>query len=329
MRIPAILITGANGEIGQGLINKLNKSNSLDIITLDLNKIKKIHSPLIIEKISGNILDLEIYKKINQKYKIKQIYHLAALLSSDSEKNPFKAHDVNVNGTINLLKFALQQSKIQKSAVKFFFPSTIAVYGFKNLNEKNNAGKIHENQYLNPNTIYGCNKLYCENLGKYFSMISEFKSIDFRCIRFPGIISSQTQPTGGTSDYIPAMLHACANNKPYNCFVGPDAQIPFMTMFDAISAILELMNINIKHLNQSIYNVKAFSPTAEEFRKKMIEIFPSSNILYSIDRKKNNMVNSWPKDINDNAAKKDWGWNPIHDLDRALSDYLIPELNKK
>ena len=335
MRKPAILITGANGEIGHGLITALNKGNTVNIITLDLNQLDSSISGLASEELKGNILDEDLIDQLNVEYEISTIYQLAALLSTRAEFSPRYAHDVNVGGTLNLLNLALEQGRSQGKPVQFFFPSSIAVYGLKNRAEKQAVGCIPEDRFLNPVTMYGCNKLYCEHLGTYYSQHYQRLGaeqhhcyIDFRSIRFPGIISSKTIPTGGTSDYLPEMLHAAAKGEIYKCFVREDSQIPFMTMPDAVQAIQDIMTTPMDNLNQTVYNIRAFSPTVEEFRKKIIEVFPQAKIEYDINEKRQNMVDSWPTDTDDSAARSDWNWNPQHDLETGMKEYLIPEMKK-
>ena len=256
MRKLATLITGANGEMGHGLITTLQEKNYRNIVAMDLNQPDDTISSYCSEEIIGNILDVDLIDQLNGEYEFETIYHLAALLSTRAEFSPRSAHDVNVGGTMNLLNLALEQGRSQGKQIKFFFPSSIAVYGLKNLEEKKLAGAIKENSYRNPSTMYGCNKLYCEHLGSYYSNhyqrlgAEKYQSyIDFRSIRFPGIISSKTIPTAGTSDYIPEMLHAAAQGKPYSCFVREDTQLPFMTMPDAIGAIIQIMSVPRRNLN--------------------------------------------------------------------------------
>ena len=156
MRKSAILITGATGEIGRELIKSL-PNDDLKIVTLDLNPFNNTIPRPIYEEIIGSILDIEIINQLNMKYDIKIIYHLAAILSTKADDNPQLAHNVNVEGTLNLLNLALKQAKEKGETIKFFFPSSIAVYGLNDLKQKQLAGSITENNYLNPTTIYGCN----------------------------------------------------------------------------------------------------------------------------------------------------------------------------
>ena len=333
MRKSAILITGANGEMGHGLIAALHQKNNINIVALDLNPLDDTISALANEELIGNILDQGLIEQLNGEYEFDTIYHLAALLSTRAEFSPRAAHDVNVGGTLNLLNLAIEQGRSQGNAVKFFFPSSIAVYGFSGLDEKNAAGAIKEDSHRNPTTMYGCNKLYCEHLGNYYTnnyqrlgAEKHQRYIDFRSIRFPGIISSKTIPTGGTSDYIPEMLHAAAKGVSYKCFVREDTQIPFMTMPDAICAITTLMDSPEANISRTVYNIRSFAPTAEEFRKKVLEYYPEAKIDYEISEKRQKMVDSWPADTDDSMAKNDWNWIPVHELDSGMKDYLVPDL---
>ena len=183
--------------------------------------------------------------------------------------------------------------------------------------------------------MYGCNKLYCENLGHYYSRFyrqlsseSDICSIDFRALRFPGLISAQTIPTGGTSDYGPEMLHHAAQNKPYSCFVREDARLPFMVMPDAIKALITLEAADPTRLSQFVYNVTSFSPTADEFYRIVKHYFPKAEIIFEPDRKRQNIVDSWPGDIDDNPARNDWQWAPDYAQERAFEEYLVPAVKQ-
>ena len=335
MRRSIILITGANGEIGHGLISALHDQNRDNIVALDLQPMDPAITPYIKEGIVGNILDKNLLEQLNAEYEISTIYHLAALLSTRAEFSPQTAHEVNVGGTINFLRLAVDQANSRGKAVKFFFPSSIAVYGLPSLEVKAKAGTLTEEEFLNPITMYGCNKLYCEKLGLYYAyhyrrLTADFRPgmIDFRGIRYPGIISAQTIPSGGTSDYAPEMLHAAIKGDAYNCFVRPDTQIPFMTMPDAIKSALDLMTTPKENLNRLVYNVAAFSPSAEVLQKKIEAAFPNAEIGTKVSIKRQEIVDSWPADINDCAARRDWGWQPKHDFDRAFDEYLIPKIKE-
>ena len=336
MREKITLITGANGEIGQELIKKISKNKKIKLVALDLHPIENNISDLLYEKIIGNILDNNLLEQIGSTYEITEIYHLAALLSTRSEFSPHMAHEVNVTGTLNMLSLAVEQAKSQGQLVKFFFPSSIAVYGLNNEQTKIKAGAIKETEYCNPTTMYGCNKLYCEKLGIYYSnhyhqLSEDFKNdlIDFRSIRFSGLISTLTEPQGGTSDYIPQMLHAAARREKYNCFVHKNTRMPFMIMPDAIDAIILLMNSDKNNIHSQIYHLSTFNPTPEEFYNLLRKYFPDFKISYDINIKRQEMVDSWPMDLNCQISNQEWDWSPGYNLNTAFSDYLIPEIKKQ
>ena len=183
--------------------------------------------------------------------------------------------------------------------------------------------------------MYGCNKLYCEHLGRYYarhykqlSAVPLAGHVDFRCIRFPGLISAVTLPSGGTSDYAPEMLHAAAEGKPYACFVRPDTRIPFMAMPDAVDALVRLAAAPRDRLTRTVYNIGALNPSAEEIRKIVLEAFPKAEVTTKVDAKRQGIVDSWPEDVDDTAAHRDWGFCPRYGLESAFRDYLIPTISR-
>tara|TARA_B100000212_G_scaffold77699_1_gene55140 strand:+ start:1797 stop:2765 length:969 start_codon:yes stop_codon:yes gene_type:complete len=320
IRKSSILITGAGGEVGSQLIDYFAHQYNTNIVTLDLHPIK---SDKVSDQITGNILDQSLLEQINLEFEITEIYHLAAILSTRAELSPKSAHDVNVNGSINLLELALKQSRSQNKPVKFFFPSSIAVYGVEE-----RIDSCSENEYLNPITVYGANKLYIEKLGLYYSsnyeQLSENKTfIDFRSLRFPGLISSTTIPSGGTSDFIPEMWHNIKNKGHYECFVNEDSRLPFMAMPDAIKSIIDLMKQEQGTIKSRIYNVTSFNPTALEFFNSAKSIYPNAKLSYNINKVRQKIVDSWPDNINDSLATKEWGWKPNYNLNDTIQNYLV------
>ena len=336
MRNEVVLITGANGEIGHGLITELGAEKRARILALDLKPLDECLEPYCDRFIQGDILDKMLLGRLMAEYEITTIYHLASILSTKAEYNPETAHEINVEGTLNLLRLGVEISQWQGFPVKFIYPSSIAVYGLPDLDTKINAGKIRENQWRQPITMYGCNKIYCEHLGRYYSKYYRQlakdptrNTIDFRCIRFPGLISADTTPTGGTSDYGPEMLHSAAKGEPYDCFVRPDTQIPFMAMPDAIKALLGLEKAEHSRLTQLSYNVTSFSPTAEEIEKMVKIAFPEAVIRYKVHDSRQAIVDSWPSDVDDSPARNDWGWSPEFDADKSFNEYLVPAIRAR
>jgi nucleoside-diphosphate-sugar epimerase len=336
IRTPATLITGANGEMGHGLIEQLATEGSHNIIAMDVRPIDESLRPKCSMTVVGDILDGRLLDRLQSEFEIHSIFHLAALLSTRAEFTPEAAHKVNVEGTMLLLKLAIEQSHWHGTPVKFLFPSSIAVYGFPSVAAKKQAGKVREEEANAPITMYGCNKLYCEHLGRYYAHHyrqladdAEKGGVDFRSIRFPGLISAVTVPSGGTSDYAPEMLHAAAQKKPYACFVREDVRIPFMAMPDAITSLLKLQTAPRSALTRSVYNIGAFNPSAGEIRNIVLKVFPSAEVSFKPDDKRQAIVDSWPEDVDDSAARKDWAHDPAYTLSRAFTDYLIPGIKQR
>jgi nucleoside-diphosphate-sugar epimerase len=336
MRKPAVLVTGAGGEIGHGLVARLADDESHAIVTIDVNPLDPALAALVTREFTGSILDRALLDRILAEYQVDRVFHLAALLSTRAEFTPVAAHEVNVEGTLNLLEFAQRQAESHGRPVVFVYPSSIAVYGLPDAEAKARAGRVLEHEWLQPTTMYGCNKLYCEHLGRYY--MRHYKQlaaqpasgrVDFRAVRFPGLISADTVPSGGTSDYAPEMIHAAARGEPYACFVRPDTRIPFMAMPDAIAALLTLAAAPRDRLRLAAYNLSAFNPSAEEIRRLVCEFFPRAEITYDVDRRRQGILDTWPEDVDTSAARRDWGFAPRYDLLRAFRDYLVPAVRRR
>lgn len=336
MRKEVVLITGANGEIGHGLIAHLGEQKNISIVAMDVQPLDECLRASCERFIQGDILDSMLLGRLVAEYEIRSIFHLASILSTKAEYNPETAHKVNVEGTLNLLRLAVEQSSWQGRPVKFIYPSSIAAYGMPSLEVKASAGKVKEDDFLKPTTMYGCNKLYCEHLGRYFTnnyrqlAIDQGQArVDFRCLRFPGLISSVTVPTGGTSDYGPEMLHHAAQGIPYACFVRPDSRLPFMVMPDAIKSLLMLEAASKENLKQLVYNVTSYSPTAQEFLDRIKVAFPKAVVTFEPHLARQGIVDSWPGDVDDSAAARDWGWKPEYDFERSFGEYLVPSIKAR
>jgi len=335
MRKPVVLITGASGEIGHGLIERLAESGRA-IVTLDLAPLDPALAKKVQREVTGSILDHQALDRLLPEFEVDLIFHLAALLSTRSEFSPVMAHDVNVQGTLMLLEFAQREAESHGRPVMFLYPSSIAAYGLPTLDDKRRAGRVREDEWTMPTTMYGCNKLYCEQLGRYYAHHYKRLSadpisgrVDFRSVRFPGLISAVTVPSGGTSDYAPEMIHAAARGEPYACFVRPDTRIPFMAMPDGVEALLALARAPRERLTRTAYNLGAFAPTAEAVRDEVLRAFPDAAITFKVDEKRQGIVDSWPEDVDDSAARHDWGFAPTYDFQRAFRDYLIPTIRER
>jgi len=334
MRKKVVLITGANGEVGHGLIRQMNAmEDAPQILVLDVRGLDEPIQGLVDTAIVGDILDTSLLDMLMSEYEIDTVYHLAALLSTHSEFRPESAHRVNVQGTINLLQLAIEQARWRNQAVKFIFPSSVAAYGMPDLATKATVPPVKEDEFTNPTTMYGCNKLYCEHLGRYYTshyrqlaVTRDEYGVDFRCVRFPGLISATTLPAGGTSDYAPEMLHAAAKGEPYASFVRPDTAMPFMAMPDAIRALLNLADAPRENLTRAVYNVSSFSLSAEQIADRVKTAFPGAQITYEPSAGRQGIVDSWPADMDDSTARRDWGWQPEYGVEAAFNDYLIPTI---
>jgi len=333
MSVKSVLVTGACGEIGQALVQGLAQRD-VHIVTADLAPLPETIKSLSAEHIQGDLVNRV---KVFYDYNFDMIFHLAASLSSKAEVATEEAHRINVEGTMQLLMLADYKSEKLKKSVKFLFPSSIAVYGFPDRASKHAAGNVKENEWNTPHTMYGCNKLYCEKLGVYYSHFCGQRHldpdppamVDFRAIRFPGLVSAFTVPSGGTSDYGPEMLHAAAQGKPYACFVDTDTRISFMAMPDAIRSLLMLTDAPRRNLTSQVYNIAAFSLTAGEFRQRALKAYPGARITFAPNPRRQGIVDSWPEDVDDSLARKDWGWKPDYDVDRFFEAYFLPEMRKR
>jgi nucleoside-diphosphate-sugar epimerase len=335
MRTPSVLVTGANGEIGHGLMTRLSGMGR-PIVTIDIEPLEPELARLVRREFTGSITDVGLLERVLAEFEVDLVFHLAALLSTRAEFTPVSAHEVNVEGTLNLLEFAHHEGESHGRPVIFLYPSSIAVYGLPDLETKMRAKRVREDEWNTPTTMYGCNKLYCEHLGRYYArhykQLAAEKTagrVDFRCVRFPGLISGVTMPAGGTSDYAPEMIHAAARGEPYSCFVRKDTRIPFMTMPDAVEALLKLASVPRERLTRTAYNLAAFSPTADEICQVVTKAFSRASVSWDTDAKRQRIVDSWPAEVDDSAARRDWGFAPRYNFARAFDEYLIPTIRQR
>jgi nucleoside-diphosphate-sugar epimerase len=335
-RKPVVLVTGASGEMGHTLIRRLAEAGVLDVLAVDVRPLDGEIARCCAATRVGDILDRHLLDRLMSEFEISVVFHLAALLSTRGEFVPETAHEVNVHGTLNVLRLAVEEARSLDHPVTFLFPSSVAVYGLPTLAAKRTAGRVAEDQWLMPITMYGCNKLYCEHLGRYFARHyrqlargDERGGVDFRAIRFPGLISAFTVPSGGTSDYAPEMIHAAAQGRPYACFVREDTRIPLMAMPDAIEALLALMHAPAGSLTTLVYNVSAFNPSAAELAALVRRAFPAEQIAFEPDPRRQAIVDSWPEDVDDARARRDWQFRPAYDLDRTFDEYVLPNVRRR
>ena len=300
-----VLITGALGQLGSSLQKVLHQKGDF-VIATDIRYAKK-RTECKFEKL--DVLSYNELYKIVKKYEINVIYHLVAILSAKGEENPFHSWKINMETFQNIIDVSIK-CKIKK----IFWPSSIAVFG-----EDSNLNLVPQNAYLNPTTIYGVSKLAGEKLMNYY--YHKYK-LDIRSLRFPGIISMETKPGGGVTDYIIEMLHASKKGKDYNCFLNKDKRLPMIYMEDAITAIILIMSVERCKLSiSSSYNILGFTATPEEFYLAIKSNGYNIGITYKADYRQK-IANTWPGDLDDSQARKDWGWNPKFGLEKTIKSAL-------
>ena len=297
-----ILITGALGQLGQEFIKFFNKNNTYVLAT-------DIRSPLKDLSCDFEIADAMDEKRIDyliKKNNINVVYHLVAVLSANGEKNPFMAWEINMKSFQNIISLS-----INNGIKKIFWPSSIAVFG-----TKSNLSFAAQDSILNPETIYGISKLAGERLINYYNKKFD---LDIRSLRYPGIISFNTKPGGGTTDYIIEMIQALKNGKDYTCFLNKNTELPMLYIDDAVKGTIEYMSVNKQNLNiKDSYNITGFSITPEKLEKKLIELGCSAKVIYKSDFRQD-IADTWPKKIDDSSAKNDWNWKFKYGLKETLS----------
>ena len=300
-----VLITGALGQLGSSLQKVLHQKGDF-VIATDIRYAKK-RTECKFEKL--DVLSYNELYKIVKKYEINVIYHLVAILSAKGEENPFHSWKINMETFQNIIDVSIK-CKIKK----IFWPSSIAVFG-----KDSNLKFVPQNACMNPTTIYGVSKLAGEKLMNYY--YHKYK-LDIRSLRFPGIISMETKPGGGVTDYIIEMLHASKKGKDYNCFLNKDKRLPMIYMEDAITAIILIMSVERCKLSiSSSYNILGFTTTPEEFYLAIKSNGYNIGITYKADYRQK-IANTWPEDLDDSQARKDWGWNPKFGLEKTIKSAL-------
>lgn len=308
MRTEKILVIGSEGQIGSVLSHSLREVYGIpNVITSDLNNPR---SSVIgyFEKL--NVLDGNRLLEVVQKHKITQIYLLAALLSAKGEQNPRMTWDVNMNGLFNVLEVA-RQEKLNK----VYFPSSIAVFGGQTPKKATPQFTV-----LQPETMYGITKEVGEHLAQYY-----FKKfgLDVRSLRYPGLISYQSLPGGGTTDYAVDIFHKAVAGEPFECFLENDTQLPMMYMPDAIRATLELMNAPLEKISMHYgYNIRAMSFSPEELANEIKTHIPDFQITYKPDFRQK-IAESWVESMDDSYARNDWGWQEKYDMPAMVKDMIV------
>jgi nucleoside-diphosphate-sugar epimerase len=312
-----ILVTGALGQIGTELVSALGQRYGTGLVVAsDVGQpLVQAHSRL---DMNYEYLDCTHPQQIFEvvaRHDIKRIYHLAALLSAVAEKEPQLAWSINMGGLYNVLEAARQYR------CQVFFPSSIGAFG--PLTPRDRTPQVTVQR---PTTMYGVTKVAGELLCDYYS--SRF-SVDTRGLRLPGLISYVAPPGGGTTDYAVEIFYHALSFKHYNCFLGPTTRLDMMYMPDAIRAMIELMEADSGPLRyRNAYNLTAMSFTPEELAAEIRRHIPDFDLGYHVDRVRQSIADSWPRSLDDSAAKEDWGWAPRFDLATMTAD-MIARLTEK
>jgi len=303
-----ILVTGALGQLGTELVSALReKHGSENVVALDVR-------PTPDEKgnpsVQADILDRSGLSNIIEMWRIDEVYHLAAILSASGEANPVRCWDINMGGLLNVLELARRHS------LRVFNPSSIAVFG------PDVTDKAPQESPLHPTTMYGVTKVAGESMCEYYSSAH---GVDVRGLRYPGLISWKAPPGGGTTDYAVEIYREAFEKGRYECFVSEHTRLPMMYIDDAIRASLELMEAQASDLRRTAdYNLGAMSFSAGELAASIAERIEGFSISYAPDERQA-YADSWPHDVDDAAARKDWGWMPVFDLE-ATTDAMLSNL---
>jgi len=310
-----ILVTGAVGQIGTELVQALRAKYGRESVIAAGHTTK----PTNAFRSSGpfrylNVVDREQLARVVVEENVDMIFHMASILSAVGEMNPQLCYEVNMGGLYNVLEVARKHG-----LDKVISASSIAVFGA-------DAPRINtpNDTIMQPKTMYGITKVCGELLQDYY--FHKYK-VDTRSIRFPGIISSQAVPGGGTTDYSVEMYYAAVKNKPYTCFVREDTVLPMMYIPDAIKALIDLAMIDASRLKHRVFNVNSMSFSAGELAKSIGKIIPSFVCTYKPDYRQT-IADSWPTSLDDSAAREEWNWRPIFTLDKMTED-MIEKLRKK
>jgi nucleoside-diphosphate-sugar epimerase len=306
-----ILVIGANGQIGSELVDVLAAQHGADnVIAADISP-RSLYAASVYEVI--DVLNTERLAAVLEQYHVTQVYQLAALLSATGEQAPLKAWTLNMDGLLNILELARIRGEAGRP-LKVFWPSSIAAFG-----PNTPAQNTPQFTVMDPTTIYGVSKLAGERLCEYYF---QKYGVDVRSIRYPGIISYKSPPGGGTTDYAIAIFHAALRGESYSCFLEAETTLPMIYMPDAIRATISLMDAPAEQLTiRSSYNVAGLSFNPRQLALEIEQNLPTFAIHYAPDSRQA-IAASWPQSLDDEIARKDWGWKAQIDIQHLVKDML-------
>jgi nucleoside-diphosphate-sugar epimerase len=305
-----ILVTGASGQIGVELTQALrDKYGAAYVVAAGHNRQRANELTQADPYCNLDVRDASALNKIVEDYQCDTIFHLAALLSTVAETLPLEAWDINMNGLINVLEIA----KTHRCAV--FFPSSIGAFG-----PETPSFDTPQDTLQRPKTLYGITKVSGELLCDYYF---HRYGVDTRGLRYPGLISNKALPGGGTTDYAVDIFYAAVKNRHYDCFLRADTQLDMMYMPDAVAAAIQLMEsdgTSLKHRNA--FNVTAMSFTPGQLAAEIQKHLPDFTVNYRVDPVRQAIADSWPRHMDDSAARAEWGWQPQYGLGATVKDML-------
>ena len=300
---------GAGGQLGSELTKALVNTHGSDaVIATDFQESVKSKFAYCRFK-TLDVLDKDAIANLIQEEKITQVYHLAAILSANGEKNPVQAWDINMQGLLNVLDLA-KEMKLDK----VFWPSSIAVFG-----PNSPKSNTPQDAFKNPTTVYGISKLAGEHWCEYYF---NTYGVDVRSLRFPGLIGYKSLPGGGTTDYAVDIYYKAVNKEPFTCFLQEDTALPMMYMEDAVQATLQLMAAPASNIQiRTSYNLAGMSFSPKEIAESIRSHYPEFSLTYAPDFRQK-IADSWPSSINDDCARNDWGWKALYDLPKMTTEIL-------
>lgn len=311
MKTDCVLVIGANGQIGSVLVEYLREIYGLGKVVATDIRMPELPTGIFEQLDATNAGEMAA---IVRKYGVTQIYHLAAILSAKGEQDPLRTWHINMQTYFNVLEVARENG-----VSKVFYPSSIAVFG-------ESVDTLAEQwSYLDPATVYGISKAAGENWSNYY-----FKryGVDIRSLRYPGIIGYQSMPGGGTTDYAVDIYHKAVKGEAFECFLKPETTLPMIYISDAMDATVRLMEAPSEKISvRTSYNLAGMSFSPQEIAQSIQKFIPNFNISYKPDFRQA-IADSWPQEIDDAQARKDWGWRPSYSLDK-MTEEMIAELRKK
>ncbi|KAG7328425.1 hypothetical protein KOW79_008369 [Hemibagrus wyckioides] len=305
---PKVLITGGLGQLGVGLATLLRKKfGKKNVILSDIRMPPNnvYHSGPFIY---ADILDYKNLREIVVNNRITWLVHYSALLSAVGEANVTLARDVNITGLHNILDICAEHR------VRLFVPSTIGAFG-----PTSPRNPTPDLCIQRPRTIYGVSKVHAELMGEYYH---HKYGLDFRCLRYPGIISADSQPGGGTTDYAVQIFHDAVKTGKFVCNLKADTRLPMMFIDDCLRATLEVMEAPAETLSMRTYNINAMSFTPEDLVQEVQKHLPDLHIIYDVDPIRQAIADSWPMNFDDSNARKDWGWKHEYELPELIQTML-------